>query len=404
MVRYVSATEGQVQVREEPIAMLDLISDIRSTTANESHSEVKLSGQAIGATLFRVIENLGLPLDRLVGQGYDGAAAMSSERVGVSSIIQASAPLADYFHCCMHALNLSGLQSTNVVAVRHCMNEIKEMVSFFKYAKRNSHLVKVIKQNQGSDEDAMIQTTKRQHLVSLCQTRFVERHEAVFVARQLLPSVVTAFEDMVMWNSLETRKNARRLLNSIQTAEFLITLIIWEQVSSLLRPVSRCLQAVGNDLISAVSTIQALQSKLQVLRDDRDNEFQVLFEDARVLAAEVGVTPEEMSCVPRAPRSVYRLNAGAADQDSSAYYRINVYFPMLDSILQDLKARFSPHHQKVAGLSSLVPSFISKSVWSDVVPAFNKYAVFLDSIDVVKVSVLCLLVGMVCGSVCIPSC
>jgi len=92
-----------------------------------------------------------------------------------------------------------------------------------KYAKRNSHLVKVIKQNQGSNEDAMIHTMTRQQLVSLCQTRFVERHEAVLVARQLLPSVVMALQDMVMWDSLETRKKARRLLNSIQKAEFLIT-------------------------------------------------------------------------------------------------------------------------------------------------------------------------------------
>jgi len=100
------------------------------------------------------------------------------------------------------------------------------------------------------------------------------------MARQLLPSVVKALEDMVMWNSLKTRKNARRLLNSIQKAELLITLIICEQVSSLLRPVSRCLQAVGNDLTSALSTIEALQSKLQVLRNDRQNEFEALFEDA----------------------------------------------------------------------------------------------------------------------------
>lgn len=120
----------------------------------------------------------------------------------------------------------------------------------------------------------------------------------------------------------------------------------------------------NNDLISEMSTMEALQSKLQVLRDDQDNEFQVLFEDAWVLAAEVGVTPDEMSRVPRAPRSVYRPNAGAADQDSSAYYRVNIYFPMLESILQDLKVRFSPHQKKVAGLSTLVPSFISKSVWS----------------------------------------
>jgi len=70
-----------------------------------------------------------------------------------------------------------------------------------------------------------------------------------------------------------------------------------------------CLQAVGNDLISALSTIEALQSKLQVLCDDWENESEALFE-----AAKVGVTSEEMSHVARALRLVYRPNAGAADQ------------------------------------------------------------------------------------------
>ena len=96
------------------------------------------------------------------------------------------------------------------------------MVSFSKHAKRNNHLTEVIKQLEGREEnkDERINDMKRQQLVSLCQTRFVERHEAVLVARQLLPAVVKSLEDMVTWDSLDTRKNARRLLNSIQKVEF----------------------------------------------------------------------------------------------------------------------------------------------------------------------------------------
>ena len=40
-----------------------------------------------------------------VGQSYDGAAAMASERSGVTSIIQNESPLAYYFHYAMHCLN-----------------------------------------------------------------------------------------------------------------------------------------------------------------------------------------------------------------------------------------------------------------------------------------------------------
>lgn len=85
-------------------------------------------------------------------------------------------------------------------------------------------------------------------------------------------------------------------------------------------------------------------------------------------------------------RSVYRPNAGHADQDSCTYYRVNVFFTVLDAILQDLALRFGPHHQKIAGLSRLVPSFLGTSTWCDIVPAFEKYGMFLDPVNVVKVS------------------
>ncbi len=92
-----------------------------------------MSGQAIG-----------LDLSYLVAQGYDGRSAMASEQVGVCSITRRM--LADYFRCCMHTRNVSGSQLTNVVAIRHCMDEIKEMAAFYKYSKRNSQLVEIIKQ------------------------------------------------------------------------------------------------------------------------------------------------------------------------------------------------------------------------------------------------------------------
>jgi hypothetical protein len=50
---------------------------------------------------------VNLHLASLVGQGYDGASAMSSERVGVTANIEEAAPLTDYFHCAMHTLHLS---------------------------------------------------------------------------------------------------------------------------------------------------------------------------------------------------------------------------------------------------------------------------------------------------------
>ena len=79
------------------------------------------------------------------------------------------------------------------------MDEIKEMVSFYKHAKTNNHLVQTIKCEmlknadqelntkhsvvQYSQNTASLQTSRREQLVTLCETRFVERHEVDMVAR-----------------------------------------------------------------------------------------------------------------------------------------------------------------------------------------------------------------------------
>ena len=45
---------------------------------------------------------------------------------------------------------------------------------------------------------------KRARLITLCVTRFTERHLSVKVLRELLPFVVPAVEQLMTWQSLET--------------------------------------------------------------------------------------------------------------------------------------------------------------------------------------------------------
>ena len=113
VVRYVAENKetGECQIVEEPIKVIDLFKDIKSNTEDSEDSEVKLSGKAIGEALKRACQSIGLNFQYLIGQGYDGAAAMASERVGVVSILKQKSSPTDYFHYLMHSLNLSVSQS-----------------------------------------------------------------------------------------------------------------------------------------------------------------------------------------------------------------------------------------------------------------------------------------------------
>ena len=66
-----------------------------------------------------------------VGCGFDGAAAMASERVGAAAAVEVQALLADYIQCNMHSFNLFVSQSLKIPELRHCLDCTQETVSFF---------------------------------------------------------------------------------------------------------------------------------------------------------------------------------------------------------------------------------------------------------------------------------
>ena len=92
----------------------------------------------------------------------DGAAGMANEWSGVTSVVQNEYPLAYYFHCAMHCLNVSASAAVKVSAVQNAENVARKVVKTFKTSvKKTASLKSCIKEDVSSQEE-----TKR-HLVGL---------------------------------------------------------------------------------------------------------------------------------------------------------------------------------------------------------------------------------------------
>ena len=99
---------------------------------------------------------------------------LASERSGVTSVVQKESPLAYYFHCAMHFLNLSASAGAKVSATQNAENVARKVVKMFKTCAKKTALLKSrIKENVSSQGE-----TKR-YLVGLCETRFVECHISI---------------------------------------------------------------------------------------------------------------------------------------------------------------------------------------------------------------------------------
>ena len=79
------------------IRFVDANSDIREEFLEFRDLE-RTTGAAVSDTLLSTLRSLNIPIQDCCGQGYDGAASMSSQRVGVQANILTHAPKAVYVH------------------------------------------------------------------------------------------------------------------------------------------------------------------------------------------------------------------------------------------------------------------------------------------------------------------
>jgi len=65
-----------------------------------------VTGKWLATTIKKELQSLGLDLNYMRGQGYDGAAAISRTFNGIQTIILEKYPMAIYTHCVSHSLDL----------------------------------------------------------------------------------------------------------------------------------------------------------------------------------------------------------------------------------------------------------------------------------------------------------
>ena len=90
----------------------------------------RVTGDAIAVQICKDLEDLGMQLSDIRGQGYDGAANMASKRVGVQACREKSS-LATHTHCSGHCLNVVISLSCALPVVSNVLDTVKVTCLFF---------------------------------------------------------------------------------------------------------------------------------------------------------------------------------------------------------------------------------------------------------------------------------
>lgn len=174
------------------------------------------TGEVLGEMLLKGLEECNLEIKDLRGQGYDGASAMSGEVKGAQAVVQKRCPKTVYVHCASHSLNLAITNAAEVRSIRNFLAQLKKY-GFFNTPKRQNVL-------QGKIE-ILAPKTKNQKLKQLCPTRWVQRHDAILVVKELYNPIISSLEEIKCWDDKDTSSGADVLLTAICQSEYIVALV-----------------------------------------------------------------------------------------------------------------------------------------------------------------------------------
>lgn len=214
--------------------------------------------------------------------------------------------------------------------------------------------------NQSSKRNAIIKTRLGGQLVNLCETRWVERHDAVILFYYSLPDIVDAFTEISEWKESESSKKAVLYISSITNTEFIISCVCLVDILKRTLPLSRLLQKPALDLNKASNAVKDTVQSLNERRNRCEMSFLEQFLEAKTTAEKLGV----QLVLPRTTkRQCHRENYEANTVED--YFRVSMYIPLLDNVINDLQTRFSPDILMNFDLNLLLPEVILKSYTSD---------------------------------------
>jgi len=140
---------------------------------------------------------------------------MSGKSNGVQAIIKEKAPAAAYVHCASHCLKLTLNHACELVPIRNMFSAVGEVIDFF---------------NDSPKRRGEIEVT----LLSICSTRFVQRHDSIIRFASNFQSIVTGLKNIATSSSFDSRSKAKAvsLLESMERSTFLL---LWHVQRSLWR-------------------------------------------------------------------------------------------------------------------------------------------------------------------------
>ena len=338
----IMADETRDYSKKEQLSIVVRCVDVESANVYEHFlaftEATSLNAESLCTYILNTLDTFKLDSAGIVSQGYDGASVMSGHCSGVQQRIKQVAPQAVYVHCHAHCLNLALVDTAKRVQEAAEFFVLMEVLYVFLTSSK-AHVTYTQQQRQ-LDPKSQIRQLQR-----LSDTRWACRYFAVDAVYSTYKAVLSTLQIITEGDDRAKAVEAEGILLQVKSFKFLVTLVLFWRILSCTKSLSDHLQSAKTDLAKASELIEATLETLQSFRTDTewDKHYKYITDAASLFdIAVMPLRPRRSRQLPQRLRDAIVLESHGSREASSTSHdiKISVYYPILDSILSEIKKRF----------------------------------------------------------------
>ncbi|CAH1109478.1 unnamed protein product [Psylliodes chrysocephalus] len=305
--------------------------------------------------LLSYLKKVGLTNIPIIAQSYDGASVMSGRVGGLQAKIRERHPSAIYIHCMAHRLNLVVTDlCSEIDSVKDFFNTVEALYVHFSSPGNHSVLIKIQKELGLSKIE----------LNRLSDTRWSCRNTNCQAVKKNYSSIINALQFEIQQNYNKNVVEAVGLLSNMKSSKFLVSLIIIEEILTMINILSKQLQSENGTMAESTNIINGTIKSLEQKRDE--NVFARLWLDIEDLAKKNDIGLDLRSSKRKKAENVYlkdyvveastpaiddfkeTLAQSTVENPAQRFWLTTVYYRSLDHVINHMKIRFSAESQKLA--------------------------------------------------------
>ncbi|KAI0492627.1 hypothetical protein KFK09_026903 [Dendrobium nobile] len=290
-----------------------------------------------------ILAKHSLSIQRIRGQGYDGASNMRGEFHGLKALILNDNPQAFYVHCFAHQLQLCLVAvAKNHWQVKHLFEFTSRIVNTIGASCKRSDALKSIQHEKvllhlkNGNLISGKGLNQKTNLQKSSDTRWSSHFHSLISLMHMYASVIEVLE-IVKEDGVHDQQSVEAgvLIDIMESFDFIFTMHLMIDILGITNELSQSLQRKDQDIENAMKLVQISKQRLQLLRE---NGWNGLLDEVSRFCGIFEVIVPNMNETYKTRRRPVR---GGEDKTNLHHYRVDLFYTVVDMQLQELNNRFS---------------------------------------------------------------